>query len=74
MNRLFLSEKYKKCLTFSVEIGTNTLITLYSNHLWSDEQEHAHKRIKSPHDSGKGYRMIAKLLNAEGYRTAKNKS
>ena len=25
------------------------------------------------HDSGKGYRTIAKLLNAEGSRTAKNK-
>ena len=32
-----------------------------------------HERIKSLHDSGKGYRTIAKLLNAEGSRTAKNK-
>ena len=31
-----------------------------------------HERIKSLHDSGKGYRTIAKLLNAEGSRTAKN--
>ena len=32
-----------------------------------------HKRIKSLHDSGKGYRTIAKLLNVGGSRTAKNK-
>ena len=72
LNRLFLSEEYKQYLTFSVEISTNTLITQYSKHLWSDEQEHTHKRIKSLHDSGKGYRTIAKLLNAAGSRTAKN--
>ena len=73
MKRLFLSEEYKQYVTFSVEISTNTLITQYSKHLWSDEQEHTHNRIKSLHDSGKGYRTIAKLLNAEGSRTAKNK-
>ena len=32
-----------------------------------------HERIKSLHDSGKGYITIAKLLNAEGSQTAKNK-
>ena len=73
LNRLFLSEEYKQYLTFSVEISTNTLITQYSKHLWSDEQEHTRKRIKSLHDSGKGHRTIAKLLNAKGCRTAKNK-
>ena len=73
MNRFFLSEEYKQYLTFSVEISTNTLITQYSKHLWSDEQEHTHNRIKSLHDGGKGYRTIAKLLNAENFRTAKNK-
>ena len=31
-----------------------------------------HERIKSLHDSGKGYRTIAKLLNAEGSQTGKN--
>jgi len=73
LNRSFFGEEYKQYLTFSVEISTNTLITQYSKHLWSDEQEHTHKRIKSLHDSGKGYKTIAKLLNAEGSRTAKNK-
>ena len=32
-----------------------------------------HERIKSLHDSVKGYRTIAKLLNVEGSRAAKNK-
>ena len=41
--------------------------------MWSDEQEHTHNRIKSLHESGKGYRTIAKLLNAEGSRTEKNR-
>ena len=72
MNRSFFCEEYKQYLTFSVEISTNTLITQYSKHLWSDEQEHTHNRIKSLHDNGKGYRTVAKLLNAEGSRTAKN--
>ena len=45
----------------------------YSEHLWSVEQEHTHERIKSLHDSGKGYRTIAKLLNAENLKTAKGK-
>ena len=72
-NRLFLSEEYKQYITFPVEISTNTLLCNYSEHLWSDGQEHTHNRIKSLHDSGKEYRTIAKLLNAEGSRTAKNK-
>ena len=73
LNRFFFGEKYKQYLSFSVEISTNTLLCNYSEHLWSDEQEHTHNRIKSLHDSGKGYRTIAKLLNTEGSRTAKNK-
>ena len=72
-NRFFFGEEYKQYLTFSVEITTNTLISAYNENVWSDEQEHTHNRIKSLHDSGKGYRTIAKLLNAEGSRTAKNK-
>ena len=73
MNRFFLSEEYKQYLTFSVEITTNTLISAYNENVWNDEQEHTYKLIKSLYDSGKGYRTIAKLLNAEGSRTAKNK-
>ncbi len=72
MNRLFLSEGYKQYVTFSVEINTNTLITQCSKHFWSDEREQMHNHIKSLHDSGKGSRAIAKLLNAEVSRTTKN--
>ena len=68
-NRFFFGEEYKQYLTFSVEITTNTLISAYNKNVWNDEKE----RIKSLHDSGTGYRTIAKLLNAEGSRTAKNK-
>ena len=71
MSRSFFGEEYKQYLPFSVEISTNTFIKKYSKHLWSDEQEHTHKRIKSLHDSGKGYRTIAKLLNAEGLEQLK---
>ena len=73
MNRSFFGEEYKQYLTFSVEITTNTLISAYNENVWNDEKERMHERIKSLHDSGKGYRTIAKLLNAEGSRTAKNK-
>ena len=73
LNRFFLSEEYKQYLALSVEISTTTLFCNYSEHLWSDQLEHTHKLVKSLHDSGKGYRTIAKLLNAEGSRTAKNK-
>ena len=72
-NRFFFGEEYKQYLTFSVEITTNTLISAYNENVWNDEKERMHERIKSLHDSGKGYRTIAKLLNAEGSRTAKNK-
>ena len=56
-----------------MEISTNTLITPYLKQLWSSETEHIHKRIKLLHDSGKGYRTIAKLVKAKGSPTAKNK-
>ena len=72
LNRSFFGEEYKQYLTFSVEISTNTLISAYNENVWSNEQEHTHNRIKSLHDSGKGYRTVTKLLNAEGSRTAKN--
>ena len=72
-NRFFFGEEYKQYLTFSVEIITNTLISAYNENVWNDEKERMHERIKSLHDSGKGYRTIPKLLNAEGSRTAKNK-
>ena len=72
-NRFFFGEKYKQYLTFSVEITTNTLISAYNENAWNDEKESMYESIKSLHDSGKNYRTIAELLNAEGSRTAKNK-
>ena len=39
----------------------------------NDEKERMHECIKSLHDSGKGYRTLAKLLNAENLKTAKGK-
>ena len=72
-NCFFFGEEYKQYLTFSVEITTNTLISAYNENVWNDEKERMHECIKSLHDSRKGYRTIAKLLNAEGSRTAKNK-
>ena len=49
------------------------LINSYGENRWSHEQEHTHKRIKSLHDNGKGYRTIAKLLNVKNLKTAKGK-
>ena len=72
-NRFFFGEEYKQYLTFSIEITTNTPFSAYKENVWNDEKERMHERIKSLHDSGKGYRMIARLLYAEGSRTAKNK-
>ena len=72
-NCFFFGEEYKQYLTFSVEITTNTLISAYNENVWNDEKERMHERIKSLHDSGKGYRTIAKLLNAENLKTAKGK-
>ena len=73
MNHFFFGEEYKQYLTFFVEITLNTLISEYNENVWSDEKERMRERIKSLHDSGKGYRTIAKLLNAENLKTAKGK-
>ena len=64
-NRFFFGEKYKQYLTFSVEITTNTLLNSYGENRWSDEQEHTHKRIKSLHDNGKGYRTMDHIIATE---------
>ena len=49
------------------------MITEYSKHLWSDVQKRIHKNNESLHDSGNGYRTIAKLLNEGNLKTSKNK-
>ena len=43
------------------------------SHLWSDYQQETHDYIQSLHNSGLGYRKIAKRLNEEGIRTFKGK-
>ncbi|MDC3107844.1 hypothetical protein OA416_01450 [Paracoccaceae bacterium] len=72
-NHFFFGEEYKQYLTFSVAITKNTISSAYNENVWNDEKELMHERIKSLHDSRKGYRTNAKLWNAEGSRTAKNK-
>ena len=46
-------------------IRAGSVMEGFGIHTWNDEKERMHKCIKSLHDSGKGYRTIAKLLNAE---------
>ena len=69
-NGFFFGEEYKQYLTFSVEIISNTLISAFNDNVWNEGKKYA-STYKSTHDSGKGYRTIAKLLNAENLKTAK---
>ena len=52
-------------------------VIVTSNQLWnthySDYQTYLYNRITELKQEGLGYRKIAKLLNAEGVRTARNK-
>ena len=41
------------------------------SHLWSDYQQETHDYIQSLHNSGLGYRKIAKRLNEEGIKTVR---
>ena len=56
LDRSFFGEEYKQYLTVSVEISTNTFITKYSKHLWSDEQSYTYKGIKSVPNSEKEHK------------------
>ena len=55
--------------TFTVRVTTNQL---WNPH-YSDYQTYLYNRITELKQEGLGYRKIAKLLNAEGVRTARNK-
>lgn len=55
--------------TFTVRVTTNQL---WNTH-YSDYQTYLYNRITELKQEGLGYRKIAKLLNAEGVRTARNK-
>ena len=43
-------------------------------HFWSETQQKTHDYIQSLHQSGLGYRKIAKRLNEEGIKTFKGKT
>ena len=56
-------------LSFQVRVTSNQL---WNTH-YSDYQTYLYNRITELKHEGLGYRKIAKLLNAEGVRTARNK-
>ena len=55
-------------LCFNITIGSNELI---SHQAYSEHQTLNYEMIKSLHDSGMGYRKIAKYLNEKGIKTAR---
>ena len=56
-------------MCFSVYFSTNNLVYDRNLHVWTESQQVIHDRIKSLHDSGMGYRRIAKHLNEQGIKT-----
>ena len=74
MNETYFSDKYSQYLCFSVFFSTNTLIKNDKSHFWSETQQKTHDYIQSLHQSGLGYRKIAKRLNEEGIKTFKGKT
>ena len=74
LNETYFSDKYSQYLCFSVFFSTNTLIRNDKSHFWSETQQKTHDYIQSLHQSGLGYRKIAKRLNEEGIKTFKSKT
>ena len=66
--------EYGYFLRFQIRQRFNNLILNYNSNNWSEEQQETHDLIKSLHDSGLGYRKIAKRLNEEGIKTFKGKT
>ena len=60
--------KYSHYLCFTVSVKTNRFALKHQNK-YSPEQEKMFQKIQSLHQSGLGYRKIAKQLNAEGITT-----
>ena len=60
--------KYSHYLCFTVSVKTNRF-ALKHHKKYSPEQEKLFQKIQSLHQSGLGYRKIAKQLNAEGITT-----
>ena len=63
-----LTNQYSTYLCFTVKHRTNKLVH-YKTDNYSKQQQETHDYIKSLHDSGLGYRKIAKQLNEEGIKT-----
>ena len=74
LNETYFSDKYSQYLCFSVFFSTNTLIRNDKSHFQSETQQKTHDYIQSLHQSGLGYRKIAKRLNEEGIKTFKGKT
>ena len=64
--------KYSHYLCFTVSVRTNKF-ALKQLDRYSPEQEAVFQKIKSLHESGLGYRKIAKHLNENGLTTHKGK-
>ena len=64
---------YSYYLRFQVTARFDDLLKQYNTHKWSPEQQSKHDLIKSLHDSGMGYRKIAKYLNEKGIKTETGK-
>ena len=69
----FTETKYSHFLYFKVSQRTNRFV-YPNNDRYTIEQEELHTKIKSLHDSGLGYRRIAKYLNDKGITTFKGHS
>ncbi len=63
-----LTSKYTFYLCFSVKYKTHKLVH-YHNLKYSEKQKKLHDLIQSLHESGMGYRKIAKLLNTKKIKT-----
>ena len=64
--------KYSHYLCFSVSVRTNKFALKHLDR-YSPEQEEVFQKIKSLHESGLGYRKIAKHLNENGLTTHNGK-
>ena len=69
----FTETKYSHFLRFKVHLRTNKFVYSQTDKYTPTQQE-LHDKIKSLHDSGLGYRRIAKYLNDKGITTFKGHS
>ncbi len=60
-------------MCFPVYFSTNNLVFERNLHVWTEPQQEIHDQIKCLHDSGLGYKRIAKHLNEIGSKTFRGK-